>query len=469
MTHAKSLESKLRDLSTSTDAIGSLSPQQIIGGLRKTPLLWWQSSFSNSERGLQFSNCLDEQPRSIADVSKRVNTIEGILWYLLTGDIGTSRSSILHKIFDSIRKDFSKTRNEVNLMLDTIQKDTPILTQLSLALLSLQHRSVHRRAYSTSPKKDLWRSTLKDVLEIWSILPYICGTILQRKYASSVRSNGSSSWRGNESYASVLYDQLIKPFAAQPHQGRSAKIEQDFLTLFVLLHCDHGGGNASAHTAHLVASTLSDPYLTICATLSSLAGPLHGGANADALSFMVEMQKHCQNHDKKGVGVAECIASYAKRQLYERKKIIPGFGHAVLRVIDPRVTAFMHFYADQNDTKLSCTGDENMAFILTAIPVLSRELQIQGKAKSPHPNIDSISGYLISSICHIPLLEGVNVSLVSDINLLLFALSRSMGVLAHVVRCRCMQVPLERPDSLTLSQMQAAMARVHVRQWKAKL
>ena len=480
--HAQSLVSKMHNISTSVDKIGGISAKQIFGGLRQTPLLWYQSSFSNSESGLQFSNSLDELPQSIGEMSKQVNTIEDILWYLLTGHIGTPQSSTLQIIFSRVRTDISKTKNEVNVMLDTIQKDTPILTQLSLALLSLQHRSVHRKAYFTSSKKELWRSTLVDVLEIWNILPYICGTILRRKYTSSVRGRNASvddkSSSSNESYASVLYDQLIKPFTVRPHQGNSPSVEKNFLTLFVLLHCDHGGGNASAHASHLVASTLSDPYLTLCSGLSALAGPLHGGANADALSFMVEMQKYCQErgNSASAEGLTECIASYTKRHLYEHKKIIPGFGHAVLRVVDPRVTALMNFYIDRkNDTKLPSSGDKNMAFILKAIPVLSKELQIQGKATSPYPNIDSISGYLISSICHIPLLDnnddqhGDNVRLVSDINLLMFALSRSMGVLAHVVRCRCVQVPLERPDSLTLDQMQAAMARLHVRQWKSKL
>ena len=167
----------MHNISTSVDKIGGISAKQIFGGLRQTPLLWYQSSFSNSESGLQFSNSLHELPQSIGEMSKQVNTIEDILWYLLTGHIGTPQSSTLQIIFSRVRTDISKSKNEVNVMLDTIQKDTPILTQLSLALLSLQHRSVHRKAYFTSSKKELWRSTLVDVLEIWNILPYICGTI----------------------------------------------------------------------------------------------------------------------------------------------------------------------------------------------------------------------------------------------------------------------------------------------------
>src|SRR6185436_20553511 len=96
------------------------------------------------------------------------------------------------------------------------------------------------------------------------------------------------------------------------------------------------GGNVSAHTTHLVGSALSDPYLSLAAGMNGLAGPLHGLANQEVIKWIFEMQ------DELGTKLPskEQLGDYVRKTLKEGK-VVPGYGHAVLRKTDPRFTAQM--------------------------------------------------------------------------------------------------------------------------------
>jgi citrate (Si)-synthase len=103
----------------------------------------------------------------------------------------------------------------------------------------------------------------------------------------------------------------------------------------MVIHSDHEGGNASAHATHLVGSTLSDPYLSFAGGLNALAGPLHGLANQEVLGWIQDLQKKFKA-EKKEVNKTT-ITEFAWETL-NAGKVIPGYGHAVLRKTDPRYT-----------------------------------------------------------------------------------------------------------------------------------
>ena len=107
--------------------------------------------------------------------------------------------------------------------------------------------------------------------------------------------------------------------------------------LYFVLHSDHESGNVSAHTMHLVGSALSDPYLSFSASLNGLAGPLHGLANQECLGWLLEVHKQFG-----GVPTRDELYKFAWDTL-NSGKVIPGYGHAVLRVPDPRFTAQLDF------------------------------------------------------------------------------------------------------------------------------
>lgn len=126
--------------------------------------------------------------------------------------------------------------------------------------------------------------------------------------------------------------------------GLDSPVAADALRLYVLLHADHEGGNVSAHLAHCVNSAHSDIFYAFAAALCGLAGPLHGLASQDALLWQMKLldwlseekqltldKTSADNAEK----VKEAIREYAGKE-FDAGRVIPGFGHAVLRDIDPR-------------------------------------------------------------------------------------------------------------------------------------
>lgn len=106
---------------------------------------------------------------------------------------------------------------------------------------------------------------------------------------------------------------------------------------YFLNFSDHEGGNVSAHTAHLVGSALSDPYLAFASGLNGLAGPLHGLANQEVLSWLENMRREVgENYTE------EHLKNFIWKTL-KSGKVIPGYGHAVLRKTDPRFTCLREF------------------------------------------------------------------------------------------------------------------------------
>merc|ERR1711871_1925739 len=110
----------------------------------------------------------------------------------------------------------------------------------------------------------------------------------------------------------------------------------ELMRLYLSIHTDHEGGNASAHTTHLVGSTLSDAYLSVSAGLNALAGPLHGLANQEVLKWIMDLREEFQRQGR--TVNEESITEFAWETL-NGGQVIPGYGHAVLRKTDPRYTA----------------------------------------------------------------------------------------------------------------------------------
>merc|ERR1719218_210955 len=114
----------------------------------------------------------------------------------------------------------------------------------------------------------------------------------------------------------------------------------ELMRLYLVIHSDHEGGNASAHATHLVGSTLSDAYLSLSGGMNALAGPLHGLANQEVLRWILDLQAQFQAEGKEVTH--ETIKEFAENTLASGR-VIPGYGHAVLRQTDPRYTAQRKF------------------------------------------------------------------------------------------------------------------------------
>src|SRR5512139_3951992 len=118
-------------------------------------------------------------------------------------------------------------------------------------------------------------------------------------------------------------------------KGEFAKL----MRLYLVLHSDHESGNVSAHTTFCVNSALSDLYYSLSAGLNGLAGPLHGLANQECLAWILDVKKKFG-----GVPTEQQLKDFAQQTL-DSGKVVPGYGHAVLRITDPRFDAFHAFGA----------------------------------------------------------------------------------------------------------------------------
>jgi citrate synthase len=197
--------------------------------------------------------------------------------------------------------------------------------------------------------------------------------------------------------------------------------------LYMLIHADHEGGNASAHTAHLVNSTLADVYLAYGAAMSSLAGPLHGLANQEVIKWILEMCKNLGTTKPS----KEDIARYVKDTL-AAGQVIPGYGHAVLRKPDPR------FVAQKRFAEKFIKDSDYVNIVWKLFELVPEILGSLGKVKNPWPNVDAHSGAIL-----------VNYGLKEySFYTVLFGVSRALGVMAASCWSRALGLPLERPKSV---------------------
>lgn len=203
------------------------------------------------------------------------------------------------------------------------------------------------------------------------------------------------------------------------------------MRLFNILHYDHGGGNLSAFVGKTIASGLEDLYGSLAGAMCALAGPRHGAANQESLRFVKEAMEALGTK-----ATLEEVANYIEGKL-ERKELIFGFGHAVLRVEDPRATVQ---YALAEETYAEDPLVRMALLLRTAVPeVLKRNPKIQ----NPYPNVDAISASLLSA-AGFPY---------SEYHTLLFGMARVVGIAIQIVYERCEAregrgTPIVRPKYL---------------------
>jgi citrate synthase len=309
----------------------------------------------------------------------------------------------------------SHVPNYVFATIDALPISAHPMTMFVTGVMALQTESNFAKEYAKGlNKKDYWNSIYDDTMDLIARLPRIAAYIYRRKYKNNehIQPNGLLDWAGNLAHMMGYEDESFK----------------ELMRLYMTIHADHEGGNVSAHTTHLVGSALSDPFLSYAAGMNGLAGPLHGLANQEVIKWIFEMQEQLGTDDPS----KEQIAEYVQKTL-SSGKVVPGYGHAVLRKTDPRFTAQMEFgKKHMPDDKLVNTVWK----IYDTVPPI---LQSLGKIKNPWPNVDAHSGALL---VHFGLVE-------YEFYTVLFAVSRSLGVLASLCWDRALGFPLERPKSVT--------------------
>ncbi|KAI9838830.1 MAG: hypothetical protein M1819_004036 [Sarea resinae] len=308
--------------------IGEVKVENTIGGMRGLKAMVWEGSVLDSDEGIRFhgksiKDCSKELPKGTSGTEMLP---ESMFWLLLTGQVPSTNQ--VRKLSRELAEQASLP-TFVDEMLNNFPKDLHPMTQFAIAVSALNHTSVFAKAYAEGINKaEYWEPTFDDVISLLAKLPTIAAKIYQNSYQG-----------GGALPAEVDLEQdWAYNFAAMLGKGgKDNEGFQDLLRLYLALHGDHEGGNVSAHATHLVGSALSDPFLSYSAGLQGLAGPLHGLAAQEVLRWILQMQSH--------VGTKftdEDITSYLWSTL-KSGRVVPGYGHAVLRKPDPRFEALMDF------------------------------------------------------------------------------------------------------------------------------
>ncbi|MGH0187779.1 UNVERIFIED_CONTAM: hypothetical protein FKN15_026895 [Acipenser sinensis] len=350
--------------------IGQITVDMVYGGMRGMKGLVYETSVLDPDEGIRFRGssipeCQELLPKAPGGEEPLP---EGLFWLLVTGQVPTQDQ------VSWLSKEWARRAalpSHVVTMLDNFPTNLHPMSQFSAAITALNSESSFARAYSEGVNKaKYWEFIYEDSMDLIAKLPCIAAKIYRNLYreGSSIGAiDPSLDWSHN--FTNML--------------GYSEAQFTELMRLYLTIHSDHEGGNVSAHTCHLVGSALSDPYLSFSAAMNGLAGPLHGLANQEVLVWLTQLQKELG-----GEVSDEKLRDYIWNTL-KSGRVVPGYGHAVLRKTDPRYTCQREFALKH------LPNDPLFKLVAQLYKIVPNVLLEQGKAKNPWPNVDAHSGVLL--------------------------------------------------------------------------
>ncbi|KAJ7219206.1 citrate synthase-like protein [Mycena pura] len=417
-------QEQLRKLKTehAQAVIGDVKVENIIGGMRGLKAMLWEASVLDPNEGIRFHGLSIPDCRKVLPSAPGGKEIiaESMLWLLMTGKVPSEAQT---RQLSRELAEKGELPPFVEKLVDSLPATLHPMTQLGIGVAALNHDSVFQAAYEKGIKKsEYWTYMLDDCLNLIARLPALAARIYLNVYQP-----------GTPLPAINKDLDLIGNYSTLLGFGDNHNLTE-YLRLYIALHGDHEGGNASAHTAHLVGSTLSDPYLSYSAALFALAGPLHGLANQEVLRWQFAMQEEIGSdvsHEK--------IKEYLWKTL-KSGQVVPGYGHGVLRNPDPRFIALQEFC----DARPELHESSIIQLVKKTSEVAPAVLKEHGKTKNPYPNVDATSGCVLY---HYGLKEFKYYTVI-------FGVSRALGALTQLVWARALGLPLERPKSLSIDALE---------------
>jgi len=399
------IQSEIRELvkGYGDKVVSEVTLKQVYGGMRGVKGLVCDTSMVDPIDGLIIRGI------PLANVTHRFS--EEIFYLLCTGELPEGDD------VEALRADFASRAELPGFVIDVLKalpKSAHPMAMLITGIAALEDISYFRKRYDEGMTRDeMWEAALEDSLQLLAKLPALASAVYRIKYDKGpiIAPDQSLNWGAN--FAHML--------------GNDDPDFYDLMRLYMVLHCDHEGGNVSAFTAHVVGSALSDPYYAVAAGLSGLAGPLHGLANQECLKFI-----HGIVERYGGAPTPEQMKDYTWEVL-NSGRVIPGYGHAVLRATDPRFTAF-HAFGEAH-----FPDDPVFKTVSTAFKVVPDVLKEHGKAANPYPNVDAGSGALLYYY-------GITEM---EFYTVFFSVSRAMGLLSQLILSRAWWEPITRPKSHT--------------------
>jgi citrate synthase len=383
--------------------ISDVTVAQAYGGMRGVKAMICDTSLVEPDKGL---------------IIRGIPLLEGltekwpeeIFWLLLTGELPSEEE---RKGLSRAYAERSEVPGYVWDVLRAMPADSHPMAMLNTGILVMERESKFRAAYDRGVKKtEYWEAMFEEAIDLLGKLPSLAAGVYRIRYDKGdlIPYDPDLDWGANYAHMIGIDDPKF----------------YDYMRLYLTLHCDHEGGNVSANTCHTVGSALSDAYYAVSAGLNGLAGPLHGLANQECLKWVLGVIEKFG-----GAPTPEQLKEYAWETL-NSGKVIPGYGHAVLRVPDPRFVAFIDF------GKKHLPDDPVFKTVDTIFQVVPDVLKEHGKAKNPWPNVDAASG---SILYHFGLKEFPYYTV-------LFSVSRAQGMLAQLIINRAMGTSITRPKSV---------------------
>ena len=393
--------------------VDTVALRQVLGGARGIKMMLWETSQLDAREGIRFRGySIPELKEQLPAGPQGEPKPEGLFWLMLTGEVPTADE------VDALTREWHRRADvpqQVFDTLDSLPADTHPMTQFTIGIMAMQPTSIFDRRYAEGlPKTEYWDAVYEDSMNLIARLPRVAAYIYRRAFKNGDHIAPDESLDYSANYAHML--------------GSDDEDFRSLMRLYLTIHADHEGGNASAHTVNLVGSTLSDPYRSFAAGMNALAGPLHGLANQEVIKWIFEMIDNLGTRTPTKAAIAQYV-----QDTLDAGKVIPGYGHAVLREPDPR------FVAQRRFAEQYIQGSDLIETVWKIFDVVPPILDGLGKVKNPWPNVDAHSGALL---VHYGFSE-------YSYYTVLFGVSRALGVLAAGVWSRALGMPLERPKSVT--------------------
>ena len=291
-----------------------------------------------------------------------------------------------------------------NFFRDVILKNPPqdLMNTMQRAILTLF-------CYDDKPNDIGLENVLRQCLQLMSNMPVLAIYAYQ-------------AWRYSQGESLFIHVPLpelstAENFLRMLREDRSyTELEARTLDVALVLHADHGGGNNSTFTNHVVTSSGTDTYSAIAAAMASLKGPRHGGANSKVMEMMADIKTHVKDWEDQG-----CVADYLNKLLdkeaFDRSGLIYGLGHAVYTKSDPRCEVFRDYVHQLAAEK----GRDRELALYTNVEKVGKELLMERRHKDAlSTNIDFYSGFVYEML-------GLPMELYTP----LFAVARIAGWSAH--------------------------------------
>jgi len=293
-----------------------------------------------------------------------------------------------------------------NFVRDVIMKapSKDMMNTLSRSVLTLY-------SYDSNPEDISLPNVLRQCINLISIFPMLSvyGYQAHRHY-----NQNKSLYIHNPKKELSTAENILRMLRSDK---KYTPLEAKILDLALVLHMEHGGGNNSTFTTHVVSSSGTDTYSAIAAALGSLKGPKHGGANIKVVSMFDDMKKHV--HDWKD---EEEVSAYLRKLLhkeaFDKRGLIYGMGHAVYSISDPRARIFKQFVKQLADEKGRQKDYRLYEMVERLAPMIIAEERHIYKGVSA--NVDFYSGFVYSML-ELPL----------ELYTPMFAIARIVGWSAH--------------------------------------